>query len=186
MKRKQLIPLNIQLFGEDDGDGGDGGNPTPKTYSEEEYNKLKARIDELSKNEKSYKEQLKAKMTEEEKQKEAQENVNKEIEDLKKENQKFKIAKELAVGGFDEEQIEKITDCIVENKTIDLCKLLSSYRKSLVEQITKQVKSELQKSNKLPNSAGDGKQLDDDVQTIIDNNKKGTSNARQHYLGSRK
>ena len=184
--KKRFIPLNIQLFAENDGENGGGNDPQPKTYSEEEYNKLKVRIDELTKNEKNYKEQLKAKMTEEEKQKEAQESTNKEIEDLKKENQRYKIAKELAVGGFEDKQIEQIAEHIIEGNAIDLCKVLSTYRKELVEQITKQVKAELQKQNKLPNGSGSEEEIDDDVQKIINKNKKNTNKARDYYFGSKK
>lgn len=182
--KKKFIPLNIQLFADEGGEGGDVETP-PKTYSEEEYNKLKARVDELSKNEKNYKDQLKAKMTDEEKQKEAQELVKKEIEDLKKENQKFKIAKELAVGGYSDEQINKITEHIVEGNVTELCKVLSTYRKEIVEEVTKQVKADLQKSNKIPSGSGDGKEIDNDVQNIINKNKNNNNKARDYYLGKK-
>lgn len=184
IKNKLLVPFNIQLFAEEDGNG-NGNGVEPKTYSEEEYNKLKARVDELSKNEKNYKDQLKAKMTDEEKQKEAQELVQKEIEDLKKENQKFKIAKELAVGGYSDEQINKITEHIVEGNVTELCKVLSTYRKEIVEEITKQVKADLQKSNKIPSGNGNGEVIDNDVQNIINKNKNNNNKARDYYLGKK-
>ena len=71
MVKKQIIPLNIQLFAEDDGNG-DGG--TPKTYSQSDIDKLNAELekfkkanDNLSKENAEHKRKAKEKLTEEEK-----------------------------------------------------------------------------------------------------------------------
>lgn len=47
---KKLMPLNIQLFAEGGtNDGGQGNDPTPKTYSQEDIDKLTNEIEKYKK-----------------------------------------------------------------------------------------------------------------------------------------
>ena len=65
---KNKIKFRLQFFAEG-GDPNPSVEPTPNPPSAEEYQKLKARCDELAKSEKSLKQQIQAKMSDEEKKK---------------------------------------------------------------------------------------------------------------------
>lgn len=189
LNKKMLVPLKIQLFAEVEGGNGGNGGETPKTYTESEMqailkerDSLKTRNDELCKKEKEWKEKEKANFTDEQKRQAEQEEIAKRIAELEKENTTMKIAKELAVGGYEEKEITEITQHITNNDYTALCKTLSSIHKNLVEKVTKQVKAELQKSNKLPNGSTNGEEIDEDVQNIIDGKKAGNNKARDYYL----
>ena len=64
----------------------------------------------------------------------------------------------------------------------NLSKTLSTIYKGFEEKITKKVKAELQKQNKLPNGNGSDDEMDEDVKNYIEKNKKGNSTkARDYY-----
>ena len=50
MKKRNLLPLNIQMFAENENvDNGGASEETPKTYSQEEYDKIIAERDKFKK-----------------------------------------------------------------------------------------------------------------------------------------
>lgn len=187
MLKTQLLSLDLQKFAENDPQP--TGSET-KTYTQEQFdalqkelNSIKARNDELCKKEKEYKAKEKASLDEEQKKKLEQEEINNRLLELEKENKTMKIAKELALGGFEEKDITTLTEHMISGNVEQLCKALSTIHKNFKEQITKEVKAELQKTNKLPNGNTGGNEIDPDVQKVIDSNKKNANNkAREYYL----
>lgn len=185
----------IQMFAEPDPN--DGGSKNE--YSKEEYEALlkerdsfKNRVDELAKNEKALKEQIKSKLSEDEKAKQEKEEYDKQLQEklakLESDNLTYKIKGELATSGLDEKAIENFTKYIVANDVDSLVKEISTQFKALKESLTKSIKEELRKQNKLPNGSNENKdEVDADIQDLIDK-EKGTqsNNARKFYLGKEK
>ena len=104
MKKKNLLPLNIQMFAENENvvDNGGASEETPKTYSQEEYDKIiaerdkfKKSIDNLTKENADFKRKQKEKMSEEEKLAEAQKEKDRVLQETQKELLGLKLSKEL-------------------------------------------------------------------------------------------
>ena len=123
-KMNKLMPLRLQLFAE--GEPGDG--ETPKTFTENEVlereKKLKARIDELSKVEKEFKQFKDGQLSEEEKRaKELQEKDNL-IEQYRSQIEDSQIKDELLQNStFTVEEANKIIQA--KGNRVDLAKLLN-------------------------------------------------------------
>ena len=140
MKREKLIPLNIQLFAEGDGDG---GSETSKTYSQEEMDKIIADLekikkanDNLSKENADYKRKTKEKMSEEEKKAKEQEEKDKLLADAQKELLSIKISKEFMIAGFDEKSTAEIVETFSTGDSIAFAKALSTHIQKLVENVS--------------------------------------------------
>ena len=189
LKRKKL---NIQFFAEpDNGTGGtDGGNDNqPKTYSEEEYNKLKndydklkTQFDKTSSDVAELKKQAKAKLTDDEKK--AQENAEKEKQfaDLQSQIEDYQLKDELVKGNiFTNEEIDKILPN--KNDKKELLKSVMTLFQAKIEEAKKNAVAEFMRSSDVSASSNGNNKIDSTVQAYIDSQKtKNDSNARKHFL----
>lgn len=185
MKKEGLRLGNIQFFAE----GDDGGTP-PKTYSQEEVDKLnaemakyKARVDELSKNEKKYKDEIKAKLSEEEKKAQEQEEINKKLADYESKFEDFALKEELVkLNTFTSEEIESIVK--EKGDKVALLKTIGTLVTTKLEKAKKDAIAEYMRSSDVSGSGGSGaKNGDKDVEAYIQKNKQNTtSKARDYYL----
>ena len=122
-KKPLLVPYNLQLFAEDngnngnDGDNGSGNNggqePPKQKYSDSEYEKLKAAFDKEVSEKAALKKQLQSKQTDEEKAAEEKANRDTEFQNLQKELKTLKT-KAALLKGFEEKDADTLTKCIVE------------------------------------------------------------------------
>lgn len=168
VERKISLPLrlNIQQFAED---GGEGGADAPKTYSEEEYNKIQA---ELSKYKASFdkasselaeeKRKSKAKMTEDEKK--AQEDAEKEAKfnEMAKELQKFKLKSSLGKV-FEGENLDNVVEAIVDNDLNKVTEIIVKTQEEFKTKTTEELKQQFSKSSKIPGGVSSDDDNDDDV-----------------------
>ena len=185
--QKRFIPLNIQLFAENDPNNDNGGNgggtddTPPKTYSEQEYLKLKASFDKASSELAEAKKQAKAKMSEDEKKAQEQDEINKKLADYESKFEDYALKEELMKGNvFTSEEIESIIK--EKNDKPTLLKTMVSFFNKKVEDIKKQAVADFMKSSDVGGGAG-GNATDGDVQTYIDSKKQDrTSKAREKFL----
>lgn len=195
MKEKKFIPMNIQLFAEQEpnNDDGNGGNGTQKTYSQEEFDKLvaerdkyKKANDDLSKENADYKRKAKDKLSEEEKLAQAQKEKDEALANAQKELLSIKMSKEFMVAGFDETSTNKIIDSFNKGDSVEFAKTLSQEIKNLVENARKQEKENFQKSSTLPPNGSYNKNgLDPVVERYINNKKTNTNSAREQLFGKK-
>lgn len=169
MEEKSLIKhLNIgkglQMFADDGGsDGGDGGQGTPKTYTQEDIDKLnqelakqKGILDKVNAENKKYKDEAKAKLGEEEKAKLEQEEKEKQFQTMQIELRTIKMSNSLIANGYTKEQADKIIDLKLNGKDEDFTKYLGELRKSMFDEATKKAKEEFSKNDYVPNGASGG------------------------------
>lgn len=156
------LPLNIQLFADD---GNVEGNNTPKTYTQEDMDRLIAERDKyknandnLSKENAEYKRKQKERMSQEEQEQEAQRIRDQEYEEMKRELNSSKMTKELSNCGLEEKDIEKIVGSLNDNDLIGSCKIISSIINAQIEKTKKEIELENQhKSIYPPQSTKDNK-----------------------------
>ena len=179
--QKMKFPLNIQLFAEGDGEQGGNDNP-PKTYSEQEYLKLKASFDKVSSEVADLKKQAKARLSEDEKKEQEQEEVNQKLAEYESKFEDYALKDELMKGNvFTSEEIESIIK-EKHNKPTLLKTMVELFNKK-VENIKKQAVADFMKSSDVGGGSGSGNAIDKDVQAFIDGNKNDrTSKARERYL----
>lgn len=148
-EKKRPLRLDIQLMAEDGGED-NGGKETPKTYTEEEYLKLKKAFDdtasELSKAKKSAKEKL----TEEEKLAQAQKEKDELLASTQKELLGIKMTKELLVAGFDETTCNVLIESYTKGDSVQFAKDLSTNIKTLIDNVRKEEQTKFQQSGKIP------------------------------------
>lgn len=125
-------------------------NVTEKTYSEEEYLKLKRALDSANAEAKKTKDSLKAKMSEEEKQAEEREAREKENQQIRLELRKLKLQTKLVSGGFNEEETNKIVEIRSNDDDEAFATYLVELRKSLIESTTKSTREQFSKENHVP------------------------------------
>ena len=168
VERKIFLPLrlNIQQFAEDNGEGGAGA---PKTYSEEEYNKIqaelskyKASFDKASSDLAEEKRKAKAKMTEDEKK--AQEDAEKEAKfnEMAKELQKFKLKSSLGKV-FEGENLDNVVEAIVSNDLNKVTEIIVKTQEEFKTKTTEELKQQFSKSSKIPGGVSSDDDSDDDV-----------------------
>lgn len=164
VKRGLLLPLRIQLFAENgDGDnGGDNNQPAPKTYTEEEFNKMKAAFDKASSDLAEEKKKAKARMSDDEKKKTEDEEKQRKFEEMEKELNKLKLTSSLAKV-FEESEIEGIVNAIVDNDVQTLADLISKSHEAYKKKVTDEAKKEFSKSSSVP--GGNGSSSEDDEET---------------------
>lgn len=135
---KNKIKFRLQFFGE----GGDPNtnNPNPSVEpttnqpSAEEYQKLKARCDELAKSEKSLKQQIQAKMSDEEKKKLLEDELNSKISNYESRLEDYELKETLLQDGlFTTEECNNI----IKNK---------GNKKELIKSITSLVSAKVEKA----------------------------------------
>ena len=189
MEKKKLFeyPLNIQLFadGEDGGENGGANKGTPKTYTEEEYNKLKASFDNTSSELAKYKKEAKAKLSEEEKKQKEQEEKDTLLKELQEKVLKSEMTTELTKSGLEENSISNIIEAFKTGDGTNLSKVIAE---EILKHI-KKVKDEAQKdfqSNGTTPPVGNGKKTDSFIQELLNKKKNTTTqNARDYYLGKK-
>lgn len=195
MKKRTLIPLNIQLFGDDDGNGGTNDNP-PKTYTQEEMDKLiaerdkyKKANDDLSKENADYKRKAKDKLSEEEKLAQEQKEKDTALANAQKELLSIKMSKEFMVAGFDEKSINEILESFNKGDSVEFAKFLSKQILTLVENVRKQEKENFQKSSVVPpTGSGNGARtgLDPVIEKYINSRNSNSNSAREMLFGNKK
>lgn len=187
MKKEGLRLGNIQFFAENE------GGEDPKTYSQEEVDKLnaemakyKARVDELSKNEKKYKDEIKAKMSEDEKKAQEQEEINKKLADYESRLEDFALKEELVkTNVFTSEEIESIVKEKGDN--VALLKTIGGLVNAKIEKAKKDAVAEYMRSSDVSGSGGGAKNGDKDVEAYIEKTKQSsTSKAREYYLNKKR
>lgn len=163
-RRKFLLPLNIQLFADGDGDGGDGGSP--KTYSEEEYKKvqdelakMKASFDKTSSELAAEKKKAKEKLSEEEKKRLEGEEKEKQFAEMQKELKQMKLSKNLSKVFTDEGECEAIAKAFMDDDIDKVIELIGKSHENFKKKVEEEAKSKFSKSAKVPGAAdhnGDG------------------------------
>ena len=187
---KLLFPLDLQMFA--DGDG-NGGSETPKTYTQEEMDKLiaerdkfKKANDDLSKENANYKRQAKDKLSEDEKLAEERKEKDKLLEDTRRELLSIKMTKEFMNAGFDEKAINSIIDSFNKGDSVQFAKELSSHIKALVENARKDEQTKFQQSSTTPPANGGSKSgLDPIVERYINGKKSNSNSARELLFGEK-
>lgn len=152
------LRLNIQMFAEgDDGKGGDDGksDSQPKTYSEEEYLKMKTAFDKASSELAEAKKKEKAKMTEEEKKKAELEEKDKKFSDMEKELTMLKMEKTLSKT-FDEKYTKEVSEAIVTSDTEKLVDLIFKSQEEFKKRVMEEAKAEFSKKGKIPGASDSG------------------------------
>lgn len=163
MKKLRKLPFDLQLFAEGEGNpnpqaetgtpqGEPSGTPQPKTYSEEEYKKIKQAFDNSASELANLKKQLKAKQTDEEKQAQAQAEKETEFENMRKELTSIKTKSQL-LKVFEEKDADTLTQCIVDNDTTKLLENLVSIITANVAKIKEEAKKEFMQSAHIPGSS---------------------------------
>lgn len=156
LTKKLPLKLDIQMFAEgDDGKGGDDPNPQPKTYSEEEYKKMKDAFDKASSELAEAKKKEKAKMTEEEKKKVELEEKEKKFSDMEKELSVLKMEKTLSKT-FDEKYTKEVSEAIVESNTEKLVELIFKSQEEFKKKVMEEAKAEFSKKGKIPGANDSG------------------------------
>ncbi len=171
--------MSIQFFGEGDdngngGDDGSGGTP-PKTYSEEEYQKLKNSLDKALKEVADAKKRERDKMTDDEKKAAEQEAINQRIKDYESKIEDFELKEELMKANvFSSEEIESIVSKKTSSKELlnEMVKIFSTK----IENAKKQAVQEFMQSSDVTGSGGSGKDKQDpDVANFIESSKKNSA-----------
>lgn len=195
MKKKNLLPLNIQMFAENEDVVNNGGasEDTPKTYSQEEYDKIiaerdkfKKSIDNLTKENADFKRKQKEKMSEEEKIAEAQKEKDRVLQETQKELLGLKLSKEFMIAGFSEETTSSLVESFTNNDSVEFVKTLSKEIKNLVENARKQEQESFKQNGALPPSGKQTSGMNSMVEKIIkERNSSNSNKAREYYLGKK-
>lgn len=184
-RKKFLFPLNIQLFADDGNNGSEGGNENgqeQKTYTEEEFKKLKASFDSTASELAKMKKEQKAKMSEEEKRLKEQEEKDLRLKELELKVLTSDITNELMTSGLEKDSISKIVEAIKGGDLVEMSKVISKEITILCEKVKKEAQSEFQRNGTIP-PAGEGKQTDTFIKSLIESKSKNSSkNAREYYL----
>lgn len=175
--------INIQFFAEgDEGGEGNQGNP-PKTYSEEDYQKLKSSFDKTSSELAELKKQMKGKLSEDEKKAQEQEEINQKLRDYESKFEDFELKDELMKANiFTSDEVDKIV-AKKESKKELLNSVISLVNQKIEEAKKTAVAEFMRSSDTSGGSGGNGKNTDKDVEAFINGKKKDTSSkARDYYL----
>ena len=160
-KRKGYLPhlplkLNIQMFADGEGDDEGKGDPNPpKTYSEEEYLKMKSAFDKASSELAEAKKKEKAKMSEEEKKKAEDDEKAKKFSDMEKELSMLKMEKTLSKT-FDEKTTKEVSEAIISSDTEKLVELIFKSQEEFKKKVMEEAKKEFSKQGKIPGAQDDG------------------------------
>ena len=193
-KTKRLMPLNIQLFAEG-GEDGQGGEPdTPKTYTQEEVDRLNAEIekikkanDNLSKENAEHKRKAKEKLSEEEKIAQAQREKEEALAAAQTELLQIKLSKEFLVAGFDEETVNTLVKSFTQEDGVQFAKTITNCIKKLVENVRKEEQVKFQQSGTQPptGSGGSKSGLDPRVEKYIQTKNTNNNPAYEKLFGKK-
>lgn len=159
LTKKLPLKLNIQMFAESGEEGGDDPNPQPKTYSEEEYKKMKDAFDKASSELAEAKKKEKAKMSEEEKKKAELEEKDKKFSDMEKELTMLKMEKTLSKT-FDEKTTKEVSEAIITSDTEKLVDLIFKSQEEFRKKVMEEAKKEFSKQGKIPGASDSGSEGD--------------------------
>lgn len=155
---KTQIPFKLQFFGE--GELTPEQNPNLKTYSHEEYEKLKASFDKTSSELASLKKQVQQKMTDEEKKAEEDKALREKVANYESQLENLTLEKSLTKNNlFSSEEAQNILKS-KDNKS-EMLESIMTLVSAKIEQAKKNAIAEfMQSSNvtggiKTPNSADD-------------------------------
>lgn len=155
---KTQIPFKLQFFGE--GEPTPEPNPNLKTYSQEEYEKLKASFDKTSSELASLKKQVQQKMTDEEKKAEEDKALREKVANYESQLENLTLEKSLTKNNlFSSEEAQNILKS-KDNKS-EMLESIMTLISAKIEQAKKNAIAEfMQSSNvtggiKTPNSADD-------------------------------
>lgn len=155
---KTQIPFKLQFFGE--GEPTPEPNPNLKTYSQEEYEKLKASFDKTSSELASLKKQAQQKMTDEEKKEEEAKALREKLANYESQLENLTLEKSLTKNNlFSSEEAQNILKS-KDNKS-EMLESIMTLVSAKIEQAKKNAIAEfMQSSNvtggvKTPNSADD-------------------------------
>lgn len=155
---KTQIPFKLQFFGE--GEPPQEPNPNLKTYSQEEYEKLKASFDKTSSELASLKKQIQQKMTDEEKKAEEDKALREKVANYESQLENLTLEKSLTKNNlFSSEEAQNILKS-KDNKS-EMLESIMTLVSAKIEQAKKNAIAEfMQSSNvtggiKTPNSADD-------------------------------
>lgn len=155
---KTQIPFKLQFFGE--GEPTPEPNPNLKTYSQEEYEKLKASFDKTSSELASLKKQVQQKMTDEEKKAEEDKALREKVANYESQLENLTLEKSLTKNNlFSSEEAQNILKS-KDNKS-EMLESIMTLVSAKIEQAKKNAIAEfMQSSNvtggvKTPNSADD-------------------------------
>ena len=189
-----LKKMQIQFFadggdgGGTDGGGTDGGgtdneNP-PKTYSEEEYLKLKSSLDKALKEVSEAKKREREKMTDDEKKDEEQKAISQKLAEYESKFEDYELKEELMKANiFSSEEIDKIVG--KKSVTKDMLNEMVKLFNVKIEDAKKEAVQKYMQSSDVNGSGGSGKDKQDpDVLDFIESRKKNSaSKAKEYYLG---
>lgn len=144
------INFNLQFFaeGEPNSDSNESNVDNQPTPAQDEVAKLKARLDELTKSEKKLKNQLKEKMTEDEKKASLEQETQQRFSDYESRLEDYELKESLLKDGvFTSEEANKI----IENKkdTKSLIASISNLYKAKIEQAKKDAIAEYMRSSNI-------------------------------------
>ena len=157
--QKKLLPLKLQLFG-DDGEGDGKGGQEEIDYKAL-YEKTKAEKDKASKEASDYKKALKAKETEEETKAREDERKRIEMEEnmakILKENKTFKLQNHLQQGNvLNSDDISKIVEARYSDNDENFAKTLNEIIKKKIEEKEASLREEFKRNGRVPSGSGDG------------------------------
>lgn len=155
---KTQIPFKLQFFGE--GEPTPEPNPNLKTYSQEEYEKLKASFDKTSSELASLKKQVQQKMTDEEKKAEEDKALREKVANYESQLENLTLEKSLTKNNlFSSEEAQNILKS--KDSKSEMLESIMTLVSAKIEQAKKNAIAEfMQSSNvtggiKTPNSADD-------------------------------
>lgn len=194
MRKNLLLPLNIQLFAErENGNEGGEDNSQPSVADlqaqiealKNENAKNKSALDKTNAENKKYKDAERARLSDEEKNKIAQEEQAQKYAEMEKRLRKSELTSALA-GSFSSEHTSKIVEAIIEGKDDNaLAKLLCDIRKSIVEETEKSVKESIRKNTYTPSGNG-GSDSDESIGLVLAKKKGGSKNKAMEYFDNLK
>lgn len=172
MEKKTLLnhfPLNIQLFadngGEPNGGNGEGGGTPPITYTQEEYDKLKASFDKTSSELAKYKKEAKDKLSEEEKAKKLQEEKDQRLAELELRVLTGDMSSEL-LPLFGKDSTSKIIEAYKKGNMVELCKVITAEANNVILSKESEWKAKFQQGTPTPPA---GKGIDDGISASVKN-----------------
>lgn len=193
-QKKFQFPLNIQLFAEQSGTNDDEhenkeGSNQEKTYSQQEYDKLKSSFDLTSSELAKLKKEAKAKLTEDERKQKEQEEKDARLKELELKVLTSDMTSELLSSGLEKSSVSKIIESYKSGDMIELCKTISKEIVYYVDKVKKEAKAEFQRNGTRP-PLGEYDKNDDNklfMDSLINRkSNESTKNVRDYYLNKNK
>lgn len=131
--------------------------PKAKTYTEDEYNKLKSALDKTNAENKKYKDEAKKKLSEDEQKQLELEEREKRYVEMETRLRKSELKASLS-GEFSTENVDKLVNALTDKNTKDedLTKLLIDIKEAIIDETTKNVKEEIRKNGSYIPNGGEG------------------------------